>query len=432
MSTAKAIRFKDPKLEPVETPLPGARLAGPSAQPPQPPKGMAQHDAVSPVEARADREVSPAESDAPKGGAGAAQGEAPRSRKKLLLGGIAAVVLGAGLWFGYDYITVGRFMVSTDDAYVGADMALISPKVAANVAEVPVVENQSVKEGDVLVRLDDGDFQLAVSQAEAKLATQQAAIATFDAQIRAAEATQQQMRAQLDAANATVLKAEADYERTKPLVDRDVTSKATLDAAIAARDTARAQAKASAAAIETAGANIALLKSQQMQAEQVAKELDVEVARAKRDLSFTVIRAPFNGVVGNKSVQVGDYVTPGKRLAAVVPLDKVYVDANLKETQLRGVKAGDTAHISVDALGGEVVDGTVESIAPASGSQFSLLPPENATGNFTKIVQRVPVRIAVRAPDALGKLRPGLSVVVSIDTRAAHKADGQQTASHIE
>ncbi|HML42096.1 MAG TPA: biotin/lipoyl-binding protein, partial [Hyphomicrobium zavarzinii] len=159
MSTAKAIRFKDPKLEPVETPLPGARLAGPSAQPPQPPKGMAQHDAVSPVEARADREVSPAESDAPKGGAGAAQGEAPRSRKKLLLGGIAAVVLGAGLWFGYDYITVGRFMVSTDDAYVGADMALISPKVAANVAEVPVVENQSVKEGDVLVRLDDGDFQ---------------------------------------------------------------------------------------------------------------------------------------------------------------------------------------------------------------------------------------------------------------------------------
>lgn len=353
-----------------------------------------------------------------------------RSRKKFLIGAAVAAVLAVATWFAYDYVTVGRFIVSTDDAYVGADMAIIAPKIAANVAEVPIVENQAVKQGDVLVRLDDGDFQLAVSQADAKLATQRAAIATFDAQIRAAEATEDQMRAQRDAAKATVAKTQADYERTKPLADRDFTSKATLDAAIAARDTAVAQAKAGDAAIQTAEANIALLKAQRAQAEHVARELDVALAQAKRNLSFTVIRAPFDGVVGNRSVQVGDYVTSGKRLAAIVPLDKVYVDANVKETQLAGIKAGDVAEISVDALGGETLRGVVDSIAPASGSQFSLLPPENATGNFTKIVQRVPVRVAVPASEAQGRLRPGLSVVVDIDTRTGPKTETQQAETH--
>ncbi len=346
---------------------------------------------------------------------------ATRSRKTLILGGLGAVALVAAAWFTYDYITVGRFIVSTDDAYVGADMAIMSPKVPANVAEVPIVENQFVKNGDVLVRLDDGDYKLALDQATAKLATQNAAVATFDAQIRAAQANETQMRAQLDATNANVAKTQADYERTKPLADRDYTSKATLDAAIAARDMARAQAKAGEAAIESAEANIALLKSQRQEAEQVAKELEVAVAKAKRDLSFTIIRAPFDGVIGNRSVQVGDYVTAGKRLLAVVPLDKVYVDANVKETQLAGIKIGDTAELGVDALDGPPIKGVVEGIAPASGSQFSLLPPENATGNFTKIVQRVPIRIAVPAAEATGSLRPGLSVVVDIDTRTAPK-----------
>lgn len=356
----------------------------------------------------------------------------PRSRRKQVLGAIGAAVLTAGTWFAYDYITVGRFIVSTDDAYVGADMAIISPKVSANVAEVPIVENQAVKQGDVLVRLDDGDYRLAVDQATAKLATQRAAIATFESQIRSAQATEVQMRAQLDASKANVQKAEADYLRTKPLADSEYTSKATLDSMIAARDTARAQAKAGEAAIDTAEANVALLQSQRQQAEQVAKELEVAVAQAQRDLSFTVIRAPFNGVIGNRSVQIGDYVTPSKRLLAVVPLDQVYVDANVKETQLAGIKGGETAEVSVDALDGATFKGTVESIAPASGSQFSLLPPENATGNFTKIVQRVPIRIAVPASESQGRLRPGLSVVVDIDTRTAPKADAQQTASHAE
>ena len=350
--------------------------------------------------------------------------------KKVLLGGLALVALVAAGWYGYDYWTVGRYIVSTDDAYVGADMAMISPKISANVAEVPISENQYVKAGQVLIRLDAGDYQLAVDQASSKLATQKAALDTFDAQIAAAEATAAQTRAQLVSAKATLVKTEADFERTNTLAQRDYSSKSSLDAARASRDSARAQVTAQQASIQSAEANIKVLKAQKAEAERVVKELEVALAKAQRDLSFTEIRAPLGGVVGNKSVQVGDYVTPGKRLAAVVPLDQVYIDANLKETQLASVSPGEKVQVRVDALDGASVEGTVESIAPASGSQFSLLPPENATGNFTKIVQRVPVRIAVPAAQSNGKLRPGLSVIVDIDTRTAPKTQADQHASN--
>ena len=264
----------------------------------------------------------------------------PSSRRKPIFIGIGALALLGGVWFAYHYITVGRFIVSTDDAYVGVHMSMVSPKVPAYVADVPVADNQSVKRGDVLVRLDDGDYRLALEQSKSKLATQNAAIATFDAQIKAAEAAAAQARAQIDAAKANVIKTEADYARTNALTAKDYATKASLDAAIAARDSARAQVKADEAAIQSADANIALLHAQREQATQVAKELQVAVDQAARDLSFTVIRAPFDGIVGNKNVQVGDFVTPAKRLAAIIPLDKVYVDANLKETQLGLVVAG--------------------------------------------------------------------------------------------
>lgn len=351
-------------------------------------------------------------------GDGSVQDTAPVfGSRRVFMSGLAGALALAAVVYGFQYWTVGRFIVSTDDAYVGAYMSMVSSKVAANVAAVPVVDNQRVTAGDELVRLDDGDYKLALEQAETKLATQRAAILTFDAQIRSADAAVAQARAQLDANRATLVRAEADFERTNTLAQRDFSSKSALDAARATRDSAQAQLVAQEAAIASAEANSGVLKAQKQQAEQVAKELEVAVAKAERDVSFTVIRAPFDGVVGNRSVQVGDYVTPGKRLAAVVPLDKVYVDANLKETQLAHVVPGEAATVRVDALDGEVLKGTVESIAPASGSQFSLLPPENATGNFTKIVQRVSVRIAIDAKEAAGRLRPGLSVIADIDTR---------------
>ncbi|WP_409562867.1 efflux RND transporter periplasmic adaptor subunit [Hyphomicrobium sp. MC8b] len=361
-----------------------------------------------------------------KGSEAPAKGAAPTksSRRKPIFMGLGAVALLAAAYFAYQYITVGRFMISTDDAYVGAYMSIISPKVSAIVTEVPVVDNEAVKEGQVLVHLDEGDYQLALDQAQSKLATQMAVIKTFDAQIKAAEANAAQERAQLDAAKANVIKTKADYERTQALTAKDYATQAALDAAIASRDSAIAQVKANEAAIQSADANVALLHAQRIQAEKTAKELQVAVDQAKRDLSFTTIRAPFDGVIGNRGgVQVGDYVTPGKRLMAVVPLDKVFVDANYKETQLPPIAAGQTATISVDALDGEDLKGTVQSVSPASGSQFSLLPPENATGNFTKIVQRVPVRIAIPASEARGRLRPGLSVVVSIDARTTPKTE---------
>ncbi|MGO4685652.1 HlyD family secretion protein [Hyphomicrobium sp. 2TAF46] len=364
-----------------------------------------------------------------KGDASAKATSKSGSRRKPLVMGIGALALMGLAYFGYQYITVGRFLVSTDDAYVGAYMAIISPKIPAIVAEVPVVDNQRVRAGDTLVKLDDGDYRLALEQAQSKLATQLAAIKTFDAQIRAAEATRAQARAQLDAGKANVVKTEADFKRTDALTAKDYATKASLDAAIAARDSAVAQVKSNEAAIESADANVALLHAQRDQAEKVAKELQVAVDQAARDLSFTVIRAPFDGVIGNRGVQVGDYVTPGKRLAAVVPLDKVFVDANFKETQLPAIIPGQTATVRVDALNGEALKGTVEGVSPASGSQFSLLPPENATGNFTKIVQRVPVRITIPASEAKDKLRPGLSVVVSVDTRTAPKDTGHDQAA---
>jgi len=350
-------------------------------------------------------------------------------RKRLIttVAGIAALI--AAAWYGYDYLAVGRYIVSTDDAYVGAYMSLVSPKIAANVVEVRIVDNQPVKAGDVLIRLDDGDFRLTVEQAAARTATQHATVETFDAQIRSAQASAAQARAQLAAAEATLARSEADFSRSSALAQRSVTSQAALDAARATRDSAKAQVAAQQAAIQTADANIAVLQAQKIQSERALKELEVAQAKAERDLSFTLIRAPFDGVVGNKSVQVGDYVTPGKRMAAVVPLDQVFVDANLKETQLARVAPGQKVRVRVDALGGRAIEGTVQSLAPASGSQFSLLPPENATGNFTKIVQRVPVRVAVTAKDALGKLRPGLSVVVDIDTRTPAQSPEPRTAS---
>lgn len=340
------------------------------------------------------------------------------SRWKPFFMKLGSLPLMAGTYFAYNYITVGRFMVSTDDAYVGAYMSIISPKVSAIVTEVPVVDNQSVTKGQVLVHLDEGDYRLALDQAQSKLATQLAAIKTFDAQIKAAEAATAQARAQLDAVKASAVKAVADYKRTQALTAKDYASKAALDDAIASCNSSYAQVKAHEAAIQSTFANVAMLHAQRDQAEKVAKELQVAVNQAQHDLSFTTIRAPFDGIVGNRGgVQTGDYMTPGKRLMAVVPLDKIFVDANYKETQLPPIVPGQTAMVKVDALDGKVLEGTVESISPACGSQFSLLPPENATGNFTKIVQRVPVRIAIPVSEAKGRLRPGLSVVVSIDTR---------------
>ena len=349
---------------------------------------------------------------------------------------IMPVLILAGLSYGgktaYDYFVTGRFLVSTDDAYVGADTAIIAAKAMGHLTAVPVVDNQVVHKGDLLAAIDDGDYQNAVEAARARIGTQDATIARFARQIEAQGAIIAQAGAQVDSAAAQVKSAEADVERASLEHDRSFKlaqtnfgSQQRLEQATADRDrtvAALAASKASqasaAAALDGAKANLDVLKAQKDEAARQRNELVTTQAMAERNLSFTRVVAPFDGTIGNKAAQVGNLVQPGTRLMALVPLDASYVDANFKETQLANVKPGQKVDVSVDALDGKVVEGVVSSVSPASGAQFSLLPPDNATGNFTKVVQRVAVRVTF--PEEILKqvpLRSGLSVVATIHTR---------------
>jgi membrane fusion protein (multidrug efflux system) len=383
---------------------------------------MAEDIAAAPAFARA----------APEAKAPAAPPRAKGSRRRLLLPVLALGAAAYGAHWGYYYLTEGRFLVSTDDAYVGAETVIVAPKVAGYISEVDVANNQPVRAGQVLARIDAGDYKLALDAAKDKVATQDSTIARIGRQIEAQAALVAQAEAQVAAAKATAESAAADaeraaleYDRALKLVQTSFGSQQRLEQATADKKRTAAAVSGAAASLASAEAQLAyarsntdVLRSQKAEAENARAELASAVDRAERDLSFTVIRAPFDGVVGNKAVQLGQYVQPATRLLAVVPLDKVYVDANFKETQLSAIKPGQKADVAIDAFDGNSVEGVVRSIAPASGAEFSLLPPDNATGNFTKVVQRVTVRIGFE-PDAIKShtLRPGLSVVATVRTR---------------
>ncbi|AGS23456.1 HlyD family secretion protein [Rhizobium etli] len=345
---------------------------------------------------------------------------AAKKRRSPVLPIVVLALLAGGGWYGYEWWTNGRFMVSTDDAYIEGDIATISPKVTGYVAKVNVVANQEVKAGDVLATLDDGDYQNALDQANAQIATEQLSLSRIDAQIEGAKASLVQAQAQKTALEATVRGAEIKQKRQSDLQAKSVGTTADLDDANTALDQAKANLAGGDANIVAAQANIAILEAQRREAEGSVRTLEIQRDKAARDLSFTVLKAPYDGIVGNRSVQEGDLVSPGQRLMALVPVRQLYIDANFKETQIQHLVAGSKVNVHVDAYDDHPIVGTVESISPASGSVFSLLPPENATGNFTKVIQRVPVRIAL-PQDALdsGRLRAGLSVVVDVDTRTA-------------
>jgi membrane fusion protein (multidrug efflux system) len=358
--------------------------------------------------------------------------EAPASRKakiaaglktnrKRILQGVAALALIGAAWFGYSYLTVGRYIVSTDDAYVRADATTLAAKVSGYVSTIDTNDNTFVRAGDVIARIEDGDYKLALDSARDKVATQRATVERIGRQIVAQQAAVDQAKAQLISAQAAQTRADAELGRQQALATKEFASKQTLEQAQATRDQSVAAVQSAQAAIDGAIANVDVLKAQQREAAQTLKELQTAQAKAERDLSFTEIRAPIDGVLGNRAMHVGDYVQPGQRLAALVPLDGVYVDANFKETQLAGMRPGQPVTISVDALPEHDIVGQVASVSPASGSVFSLLPPDNATGNFTKIVQRLAVRIRLPA-DVTDKrlLRPGMSVIASVNTKPAN------------
>ncbi|MFC0283540.1 HlyD family secretion protein [Camelimonas abortus] len=353
---------------------------------------------------------------------------ARRGRLKLAAAALGAAAVIGVIWGGAYWWTTGRFLVSTDDAYVRADMTLLAAKVSGYVTEVLVENNQSVKAGDIIARIDDGDYRIALEAARAREKTQEAALERISRQIEAARAAVAQAAAQVPAAEADLARASSELERQVRLAQRDFASQQKLELARADRARAEAALLSAKAALQSARANVQVLEAQKAEAAGVLNEYRKATARAERDLSFTEVRAPVSGVIGNKAVQTGQFVQPGARLAAIVPLDDVYIDANFKETQISRLHPGQKVTFTVDAYPDRLFHGVVASLSPASGALFSLLPPDNATGNFTKIVQRLPVRLLIdRQEVAEHVLRPGLSVVATVDTRTG-PAPGEAAA----
>ncbi|MGV0878496.1 HlyD family secretion protein [Martelella sp. FLE1502] len=340
--------------------------------------------------------------------------------RKIIFSLIGIALIAGGGWFGYHWWTEGRFIVSTDDAYIEGDIAMIAPKVSGYVESVAVSNNQQVKKGDLLVKIDDGDYQNAVAQAEAQLHAQNVALEATKAQIAGAKASLAQAKANREALDPQIDNAKTVLQRADTLREKGAATVAAFDDARAALDQLKAKVQAADAAVEVAKSNITTAEAQLAQQQAALQERKLAIDMAKRNLAFTEIRAPFDGVFGNKNVQVGDLVSSGTRLGALVPTDDLYIVANFKETDLDRLGIGAKVHVSIDAFEKDDFIGTVESFSPASGAVFALLPPQNATGNFTKIVQRLPVRISIPKDVLDGQyLKAGLSVTAEVDSRTA-------------
>jgi membrane fusion protein, multidrug efflux system len=336
-----------------------------------------------------------------------------------------AVVLGvaAAADFGHDYLTVGRYLETTDDAYVKADSTIIAPKVSGYIAEVLVGDNEKVKAGQLLARIDDRDFRTALNQAKADVAASEAAIRNLDAQIELQEPLIQQQAAEVDAAEANLKFAQEERRRYDDLMKSGsgtVQRAQQTDAALRAQT---AQLQQSKAGLIAANKKIDVLSTQRAQAVAQLDHARAVEQQAALNLSYTEITAPVAGTVGARSLRVGQYVQAGTQLMAVVPLDAVYVVANFKETQLTNVRNGQPVELKVDSFHSTTLKGHVDSLSPASGLEFALLPPDNATGNFTKIVQRVPVKIVLDDQSLRGLLRPGMSAVPTVNTKATVVAE---------
>ncbi len=335
---------------------------------------------------------------------------------------VLAVLALIGIGYGIRWLTYGRYIESTDDAYLRADTVTVAPRVNGYVDQVYVVDNQIVKANDPLVRIDLRNYQALLNQ-------QDATVEARDADIKAAEKSdhpgrshREQAEAQLVGAQANAKFARDEADRYKGLRDAGVETDQRYAQAINERNQTAASVLGAQANVKVAQRQLETLRSQmnQVRAQLAAAKASSNTARL--NLDDTIVRASIDGRIGDKTVQVGQYVQPGTRLMSVVPVQDIYLVANYKETQVRGMRVGQKATVKVDAIGSQEIPGVIQSFAPGTGAQFALLPPENATGNFIKIVQRVPVRIKLNpSKDIAPRLVPGLSVSVDIDTRT----DGQ-------
>ena len=349
----------------------------------------------------------------------------PAKRRGLVKKGAALLLASTALigiaTLGANYWTTGRFEVGTDDAYVAADSTAIAPKVSGYVKDVLVADNQPVKAGDVLAHIDDADFRTALDQAKSNADAARADILNLRAQIEQQKQAISAAQSNLASDRAAQGLAQQDHKRYADLVQEGYATVQRVqqsDATIRQTDAVVARDQA---LLASALKQSDVLAAQITRAEAAVAHDDSLVHQAELNLGYTTLTAPVNGTVGARALRVGAFVQAGTQLAQVVPLHAVYVTANFKETQLTHVQPGQTVSVEVDTFPGVKIAGHVESLSPASGQEFALLPPDNATGNFTKIVQRIPVKIVLEPMPALqGKLRPGMSVEAVIDTKAAN------------
>jgi membrane fusion protein, multidrug efflux system len=343
----------------------------------------------------------------------------PRARlRRLMLVGAGLLILSGAGHFGWQYWTAGRFHISTDDAYVKADNTTIAPKVSGYIGEVLAGDNEQIKSGQVLARIDDRDFQVAVDQAKAEVEAAKAAIANKQAMLAAQQSAIDAARSTVAVDRANLTFAQQDDERYSQLASKGYGSVQSAQQAASRIAASRASVARDAASLESATRQLDVLKAEHSQAQATLARDEALLRQAELNLSYTTVVAPVDGVVGNRTLRVGQYVQAGTQLMAVVPAAAAYIIANYKETQLTDVRPGQPATVEVDTFPGVTFKGHVDSIAPASGQEFALLPPDNATGNFTKVVQRIPVKIVLDPGSELAdKLRPGMSVYPTIDTK---------------
>ncbi|MCO6416535.1 HlyD family secretion protein [Siccirubricoccus sp. KC 17139] len=366
----------------------------------------------------------PRDSLAPESGAGTgkpAKRPASPRRKWLIRGGLIVaglLILVGGTYWGLHWWTEGRFVESTNDAYLQADQVAVSSRVPGIVHQVLVGDNEVVRAGQPLVELDGRDIRARLAQAVAQANVGRANLAEAEAQISAQQAQIAQAQAQVDGARSQVAFAEREATRYARLAATGAEPRERADQMRQNRDQARAQLAQASAALLAAQRQIETLRAQAQQSRAQIEQAEALQQQSQVDLDSTVVRASIDGRVGDRTVRPGQYMQPGARMMTVVPVHALYLVANFKETQIGRMRPGQPVSIKVDALDSRTIRGTLDSISPGTGAQFALIPPNNATGNFTKIVQRVPVRIHVEAePDDRAVLVPGLSVTAEVDTR---------------
>lgn len=344
-----------------------------------------------------------------------------RSRKvRIALLVVALAAIAFGIWWYLDYESRGKYLQSTNDAFVQADSVVVAPKVGGYIDRVFVDENQTVRAGQPLALLDARDYRAQSSQIQAQIDASRATAETVRAQVGEQQAALSQAQAQLNAAQSDVAFASEQVARFEPLARTGAESRERLGQLRNQLRQAQAQAATRRAAVLAAQRRFGTLDAQIEQALSQARAGEAQLRAADVNVQSTTIRASIAGRVGDLAVRVGQFVQPGTRLMTLVPVDKIYVEANFKETQVGLMRVGQPVTIKVDALPDIELTGKIASFAPGTGAQFSILPPQNATGNFTKIVQRIPVRVAIDAsPEVRRLLAPGMSVHVTADTRSA-------------